>query len=74
MDEDYFDFSQVQEEKEELDFENLRPCLHCGKPIPSNATLCLYCGKSIPYSKKPLWSIAIAVILLIIFIILILLG
>lgn len=75
MDEDYFKFFSTREEEERLDFENLKPCRHCGKPIPANATMCLYCGRSTgDYSKKSFWSIVITVSLIISFIVLILLS
>ena len=45
--EEYFDFETVDEYPEELDYQNLKPCPHCKKPIPSNATMCLYCGEPV---------------------------
>lgn len=58
-----------QELEEDLDFNKLKPCPHCKKPIPQNATLCLYCGESVNFStKKPYWVIWTAAIMAALFI------
>jgi predicted amidophosphoribosyltransferase len=74
MSEDYFEFRQVDEEEEGLDFNRLTPCPHCKKPIPQNATMCLYCGKEVMDNKKSLWVVGTAIALIITFIILAFLG
>ena len=65
MREDYFDFENIEEAREELDFNNLKQCPHCKNPIPKNSILCLYCGKSTSSSKIPKWKVI--VILLVVF-------
>lgn len=49
----------------DLDFNKLKPCSHCKKPVPENATMCLYCGETINSgsSQKP-WVVWTAAILL----------
>ncbi len=65
---DNFEFKEVVEEKEELNWQHLKPCPHCKKPIPADATMCLYCGQSTAGgSHKPLWVIVTAIILLVSF-------
>ena len=72
MDEEHFEYRQVNEEEEKLDFDNLVPCPNCKKPIPQDATMCLYCGKEVPNQRKPatwaVWLVIIAIIVLILFI------
>lgn len=69
MPQSYFDYQQVVEEKEELDFNNLVNCPKCKKPIPYNSTMCLYCGREVYFSKKAPWIIWVAVLLLIAFLV-----
>ncbi|MBN3041175.1 MAG: DUF2116 family Zn-ribbon domain-containing protein [Candidatus Omnitrophica bacterium] len=66
-----FDFKDVNQEPEILDYDNLLPCPHCNKPIPSNSTMCLYCSGEVYFNKrkKPLWIVLTAVILLLLLII-----
>ncbi|UCD15693.1 MAG: hypothetical protein JSV34_01190 [Candidatus Omnitrophota bacterium] len=70
---DYFDYQSVSEQDENLDFKNLKPCPHCKKPVPADATLCLYCGESVSGSHKKTWIIWVAVFVIITFVALILL-
>ena len=63
----HFDYKKVTEEKDELDFENLVPCFHCKKPIPSDATMCLYCGHEVTHYGSQQWVIWVAIILIVIF-------
>jgi hypothetical protein len=69
MNEGHFDYQSVSEEKEELDFDRLVPCPHCKKPIPRDATICLYCGGDVIYRHKSPWFIALAVFIILVFII-----
>ena len=62
-----FDFKEVVQESESLDFEKLTPCPHCKKPIPADATMCLYCGESVAKRKKPTWVIYTAIFLIVLF-------
>jgi len=56
--EGYFDFKEELELPEDLDYKNLKPCPHCKKPIPYNATMCLYCGETVyPDTHKKTWII-----------------
>ncbi|MFO8053214.1 MAG: zinc ribbon domain-containing protein [Candidatus Omnitrophota bacterium] len=55
MPEDFFDYNQEIEQKDELDFDNLVQCPHCKKPIPQDAISCYYCGKPVDLSEKPSW-------------------
>lgn len=67
----YFDFEGKTELNEELNFNRLKDCPHCKKPIPYDATFCLYCGNPIHTAHaggKPKWFLWIAVILIILFI------
>ena len=68
MDSDFFEFKQVIEEPEKLDFNKLLPCPHCKKPIPHDSTMCFYCGEDVIFSKKPIWVAWVAGVLIIIFI------
>jgi len=53
MGEASFDFKEVTEQEEGLDFSKKIPCPHCKKPIPYNATMCLYCGETVtPIAKR----------------------
>lgn len=69
MDEEYFDFRDVTEENEQLDFDRLISCPHCEKPIPQDATMCLYCGEETTSHKRSIGLAWVAVIVLIVFII-----
>ena len=71
MDEDYFDFQTVDEQPEDLDFDNLKQCPYCKKPIPQNSLFCLYCGNSLV--ERPRWIIWVSIIVIIAFLLLILL-
>jgi len=73
QEEDYFDFEVVDEEPLDLDFENLKPCPYCKKPIPQNSLSCLYCGSSLSFYKRPKWIIWITVVVIVLFLLLIIL-
>tara|TARA_B100000315_G_C14412942_1_gene511863 strand:+ start:236 stop:472 length:237 start_codon:yes stop_codon:yes gene_type:complete len=68
-DEEKFDFESISQESEELSFDKLLPCPHCNKPIPQESTMCLYCSEEVNFygSKRPIWVIVTAVIVLIAF-------
>jgi len=68
MDQDFFDFNQVSEEKDDLDYDHLLDCPHCKKPIPQDAILCYYCGKEVYFEKKSNWFFWLIVILVILLI------
>ena len=68
MEQGNFEFRPVNDEDEGLDYQHLKPCPHCAKPIPQNATLCLYCGEEVRFYKKPSWIVWAALIALISFI------
>ena len=70
-DQDYFDFEEVSDPSEDLDFEHLKPCPQCGQPIPCNAIICLYCGNSVASFKRPQWMIWVAVFVIIAFLLLV---
>lgn len=73
-DEDYFKYEEKTELPEEINFNKLKKCPHCGKPIPEDATMCLYCGKETEtYGRKKRWIIWIAILVLICFIALLIL-
>ncbi|MCF7869573.1 MAG: hypothetical protein K9M01_00435 [Candidatus Omnitrophica bacterium] len=55
MPEDFFDYNQKVEQKDDLDFDNLIQCLHCKRPIPQDAINCYYCGKPVDLNKKSKW-------------------
>ncbi len=67
MPEERFDFKQVSEEDENLNFAKLKPCPNCKKSIPEDATMCLYCGEEVKESSKPAWVIWTAILLIVIF-------
>jgi|TARA_B100002003_G_C13848506_1_gene416025 hypothetical protein len=67
MDEGKFDFHQATEEEENLDYNKLKPCPKCKKPIACDATMCYFCGSSLEVLSKPLWIVWVAVIIVIIF-------
>ncbi|MBU1366697.1 MAG: hypothetical protein KJ711_02670 [Candidatus Omnitrophica bacterium] len=69
MEEGYFDYHQVIEQEEKLDFDKLANCSHCKKLIPYDATMCFYCGKVAATHKKSVWMVWAAAILITIFII-----
>ena len=69
--EENFDFQTVDEQKEELDFQNLKPCPHCQKLVPKNAISCLYCGESISFSARPKWVMWVVIFVIVSFILLI---
>ncbi|MBU1121893.1 MAG: zinc ribbon domain-containing protein [Candidatus Omnitrophica bacterium] len=73
MNNNYFDYQSISQEDEGLDYANLKPCPHCKKPIPANATLCLYCGESVSFDGGGrAWIVWVAVFVLLTFITLIL--
>ena len=70
MDQGHFDYKVVSEQSDDLDFEKLVACPHCGKPIPQDATMCLYCGQESLWRKKSPWVtivVALLVVALLIF-------
>jgi len=73
MDEEYFEFNEVEESPEEFDFNNTKNCPHCGKPVPENSLLCLYCGGRVSQNNHPRWFIITAFIVCAIFIFVLLL-
>jgi len=68
----YFEFKEEIELPEDLDYNNLKPCPHCKKPIPYNATLCLYCGEPIETTTKDKWIKWVIIFIVIAFLLLIL--
>lgn len=56
MDKGYFDFEEVSEEEETLNFDKKEPCPHCEKPIPEDATMCFYCGQEVVRGQKIKWA------------------
>lgn len=64
-----FDFEDVAQEPESLDFNNLVECPHCKKPIPADATMCLYCGQDMCVSKKSGWVIGFTILVIVAFIV-----
>jgi hypothetical protein len=60
----HFDFEQVLDEEEELDYDHLCPCPRCKKDIPANATMCLYCSAEVTRQTRPGWVIWTAIGLL----------
>lgn len=70
MPEGDFDFRQVTEEEEKLDYSKLVNCPHCKKPIPHDVTMCFYCGESVELErKKSGWLIGFTILLIITFIV-----
>ena len=65
-----FNFEQLAELPEELDFNQLKTCPHCKKPIPSTSTLCLYCGENTEISKQPKWVVWVAILVILSFLLL----
>ncbi|MCF7870633.1 MAG: zinc ribbon domain-containing protein [Candidatus Omnitrophica bacterium] len=68
MPEGFFQYYQENEQEEDLDFNHLVKCPHCGKPIPQDATSCYYCGKDAIVRKKSKrvgWLILFLIVLLI---------
>jgi len=66
--EGYFEFREELELPEDLDYKNTKPCPHCKKPIPSNATMCLYCGEPVyPDTHKKNWMVWVALFVIITF-------
>lgn len=66
MPEDFFDFEQLSEEEENLDYDHLLECPHCQKPIPQDAIMCYYCGREVYLVKKTKrfrWGFLILIIL-----------
>ena len=61
-----FEFREVTEEEEKLDYSKLVNCPHCKKPIPHDATMCLYCGDTVELKDKKSGWLAVATVLLII--------
>lgn len=68
MPEGFFQYYQANEQKEDLDFNHLVKCPHCGKPIPQDAISCYYCGEDAIVRKKSKWfkpTVLVLIILLI---------
>lgn len=65
MDEAHFDFKDVPEEDEQLDFDTMIPCPRCQKPIPKNALLCHYCSAELTNYNKQVWFVWVAVLVII---------
>ncbi|MCF7873479.1 MAG: zinc ribbon domain-containing protein [Candidatus Omnitrophica bacterium] len=55
MPEDFFDYKQITEQKEGLDYNQLVECPYCHKPIPKDAINCYYCGKPVDFGKRSSW-------------------
>ena len=68
MDEEYFEFNEVEESSEEFDFDNTKNCPHCGKPVPGGSLFCLYCGGRVSQNSHSLWFILTAIFVCIVFI------
>ena len=62
--EDYFDFTTVEEVPEDFSSEK-RSCPHCGKPIPADSLFCLFCGERISPKSKAKWLILVPLLILI---------
>lgn len=67
MNEDYFDYQELTEQPENLDFDHMVQCPHCKNPIPSDALICYYCGNKVSQSKYPKWLIWVSIFVVIIF-------
>jgi len=66
MGEDYFDFQEISQEDEQLDFSRRVDCPHCKKPIPQDATMCLYCGQEVYCcGRNPSWVVYTAIFLVV---------
>ena len=74
MDEGKFDFHQATDEEESLDYNKLKPCPKCKKPIAQDAVICYFCGQDVIRPGKTPWAGWVAAGLIIIFILSILLG
>lgn len=74
MNQGYFDYQSISEEKEELDFNKLIPCPKCKKPIPHDATMCLYCGEEVVFQRKKSKIAWVWIALIVIFILICLFG
>ena len=68
MSENHFEYEQISEEEEKLDFDNLVPCPNCKKPIPQDATMCFYCGQMVRSQGKSVWITWIVIVLIILLI------
>jgi hypothetical protein len=67
MQEGDFDFKEISEEPETLDFSKKVLCPHCKKPIPHDATMCLFCGEEVYKVSPSSWVKWVAIALVIIF-------
>ena len=67
MQEDNFNFKEIPEEPETLDFSKKVLCPHCKKPIPHDSILCLFCGEEVHNPKSYSWVswVAIAMVIII---------
>jgi len=68
MEEGNFDYKQAIEEEEKLDFNNLKDCPNCKKPIASDATMCYFCGQEVVSADKSPWLAWVIVATIIIFV------
>lgn len=64
---DYFDF-EAEGELPEGHSQDSKMCPHCGKPIPADSLFCLYCGQRVWPSRKNIWVVLIAILVLAAFI------
>jgi predicted nucleic acid-binding Zn ribbon protein len=70
MTEDYFDFQEIVEEEDKLDFDKLVMCPHCKKPIPQQAVMCFYCGEEVlTKSTSDRWKMLLTAVIVIVFVI-----
>lgn len=70
MAEDFFDYQEVTEESEDLDFNHMVECPHCKNLIPHDTLLCYYCGNKVTKTSFPKWMIILVAIIVISFLVL----
>lgn len=69
MPEDEFDYQQIDEQPDTLNFNERMPCPHCRKLIPVDSTLCLFCGEKTygTTAAQPAWIVWLVIALIVIF-------
>ncbi|MCP4653079.1 MAG: hypothetical protein GY858_06835 [Candidatus Omnitrophica bacterium] len=72
MNQDFFDYKEVSESEEKLNYAKLIECPYCKKQIAHDATMCYFCGEEVDYKQKSSWVSWVAILVLITFLALIL--